>query len=325
MASALRARHDGRVAAPARHAPQWVVLCDAVAQVCHKSLLETRDLTGTPDALTGGMKNGGALAVSLVLIAGGALACVESGSDTPGAGDDVGGGGVAGVGGTSASSAGVGGEGPFGPCAPMSSSADGGPDLHANSSSFNFGDDATREGSVSSVAADRLEVASPGGTHVFNWRGPALDTVFAVGDVVQLERAQGADGLFPAAITTVRSSSATAVVVAGMPWIVMSTEAGATASFRGLPSELPALVYGRVSCCNPRSFDGTLGTRCDYSALDAEQDGTFTAIPLGGTGQIGAWSVTNVQSTYVVAVEHQWYIDATLLGPATPRGLDAGL
>jgi len=273
------------------------------------------------------MKGWGAFTTGC-LIATASYACAENDGATPrlndgiaGLGDGGGSGGASG----SASDLGVGGDGAFERCAEPSPSPNGAADLLANDLEFDFPDHTTREGHVSTVAADHLEVSTPEASYTFRWRGPALTEVFDVGDAVQIAASHTRDGLFPAQISTVRSSRTTAVVVAGAPWMIMSMEAGSTTVLRGLAPELPELVYALASCCNTRSSDGDLTTRCDYSALEANYDGAGTAVPRGGIGELGPWSVTNVRSTYVVNVEHQWDIQVTLLGPGTQEGLDAGL
>lgn len=180
------------------------------------------------------------------------------------------------------------------------------------------------DGYITSVDSDHVELTTPYGAYIFNWRGPGLDSAFAVDEAAEIVIAQARIGLFPPRVSTLRSSSATAVAVAGTPWVVMNTDPGSTATLPGLAPELPELVYGLRSCCSERT---SLGPRneCDYSALVATLDGSSAAIPLGETGLIGPWSVTNLQSTYHVRVELMWHIQVTLLGPTTPSRLDAGL
>ena len=187
-------------------------------------------------------------------------------------------------------------------------------------------DPLTIDGLVSSVGPTRIEVAASGATYALDWLGPGLDGAFAVGDAVQLHSEPNIGTSWGALrLSVLRSSSATAVVLDGAPWRVMSVEPGATATLQA-PPELPELVYGLKSCCALGS-SSHVGPdfQCDYSALEAQLDDDTTAIPLGTTGVIGPWSVTNVRSTYVTFYEHFWEIQVTLLGPATSRTVDGGL
>lgn len=184
----------------------------------------------------------------------------------------------------------------------------------------------SREGQVSHIADDRIEVlGDDGSTYVGGWRGPALGTAFAVGDSVQLTA--GDDYGFGGAVTVsvLRSATATAMMINAAPWRLMATEPGSTAELPR-PSGLPTLVYGVGACCasGGRSHVGE-HFKCDYSALQATFGDDTTAIPLGGTGAVGPWSVTNLHSVYYTAWEHFWAVQVTLLGPATPGAVDGGL
>jgi hypothetical protein len=210
-------------------------------------------------------------------------------------------------------------------CPAPATASDAAPPLMHHELGVDVGGRMTREGHVSSVTADRIDVTTRDGIHAFGWRGPALDTAFGVDDSVHIVATDGFGYGSHARISTLRSSNATAVVVAGSPGISLDVEPGSTATLPDLAPELPDLVYRLVSCCHAEGSLVAFMTRCDYSALEARRDGSSTAVPLGETGTIGAWSVTNLRSSYNVQVEHTWDIQVTLLGPATPRSLDGGL
>jgi hypothetical protein len=253
------------------------------------------------------------------------FACTESEGGTPssnaGAAGSLSSGGS---GGMVADSGGAGGDVGVA-CPAPASEADAAPPLRADELGFDIGGRVEREGHVSSVAADRIDVAASDGTYTFAWRGPALDTAFAADDAVQIVATDGFGFSSHARISTLRSSSATAVVIAGWPMTRLPVEPGSTATLPDLAPELPDLEYRLVSCCSESSSVEGSTTRCDYSALEATHEGSSAAIPLGDTGVIGAWSITNLHSTYVEHGEHVWEIQVTLLGPATPRSLDGGL
>ena len=262
------------------------------------------------------MRLGELLALGYALVAVASVGCTENREQAPRQG--MAGAGGQGVGGSS-------GFGSFEPCtAAPALNFDAG-SLPRGVLGFAAGDglNLRHDGYVSRVAADRVDVTTPGGAYSFAWRGPALDTAFAVDDSVQVLVNTYGYGL---QLSVLRSSNATAAVVDGWDWVVMNKEPGSTATLRGVPSEFPALVYRLVSCCDA-GFRAPWGasTQCDYSGLEASLEGETTEVRLGGTGEIGPWSVTNVQSTYLMDGEHTWSVRVTLLGPATPKSVDGGL
>lgn len=268
------------------------------------------------------MNHRGGLAARYAVLTATLFACAESNGGTPAAVGGAAGGVEEGGSGGFVPQGGRGNVG--GACPGPASASDAGPPLSPADLGFFSADWTTREGHLSSVAADRIDITTPDGTHSFGWRGPALDAEFAVGDSVQLEATDGFGYGSRAYISTLRSSSATAVVVAGSPMWLLGVQQGSKVTVPDLAPELPELVYRLVSCCH---HDGLFGitVRCDYSALEATLGGSSTAIPLGETGLIGPWSVTNLRSEFVNSLESAWDIQVTLLGPATPRSLDGGL
>jgi len=186
----------------------------------------------------------------------------------------------------------------------------------------------TLEGRVSSVAADRMEIETPAGPLTFFWSGPALDTAFASDEVIQLEVGFAAYALAPPQISVVRSARATAATVDGGPFIGMGWKPGSKAVLQGLEAVFPKLEYEVVSCCSTGTRSSGFNEddfRCDFSALEAQLDGSSTDIALGSTGVVGPWSVSNVTSSFSYASESIWRIQVTMLGPATPRGVDGGI
>ncbi len=173
----------------------------------------------------------------------------------------------------------------------------------------------------------QTELALAQGQTTFHWRGPALDSVFAVDDEVDVDvsslpYAFGA----PPTVTTVRSSRATAVTVRGGAYTYLRWQPGSTMTVHGLEPALPALRYGVVSCCAERpSAPHANDYTCDYSDLTAELDGSSARIAASETGTVGPWSISNSISRYFKLSESYWYVEVSLLGPATPGSADGGL
>lgn len=184
----------------------------------------------------------------------------------------------------------------------------------------------TVDGQVSDLAADRMVITTPEDTLTFFWMGPSLDAAFTIGDAVQVVAEDTNLGAFGAQwLSSVRSGDATAAVLDAIPMTVMGKSPGSTRSLALSPS-FPELVYGVKSCCftatgtssNPYYYS------CDYSLLDATFEGTSVPVALGATGLLGPWSVTNIRSRYTEQIESTWSLAVSLLGPATPRAVDAG-
>jgi hypothetical protein len=186
----------------------------------------------------------------------------------------------------------------------------------------------TLEGRVSSVVADQMEITTPEGTSTFGWQGPALDTAFAVDELVQIDVAFGPQPLGPPKVSIVRSARATAVTVDGSTYGGFGKESDAsTTTALGLGRTLPRLAYSTVSCCATSrvNWSNRDDYTCDASALQAHFEGSSSAIARGTTGVVGPWSVTNILSSFTHSDETYASIEVTLLGPGTPRGADAGI
>jgi hypothetical protein len=270
----------------------------------------------------------GRLTECCAIVAAASVACTGCNTDSTRVEDDVTSAGDSGSGG----SGGSGGEGEmpnFEQCPTPSGAAESSATPNGNLGCLGGGERGTHEGRVSAVSADRVDVTTSEGTYTFAWSGPALDTAFAIDDVVQLVGPISYGyGLFSHIDRSeLRSARATAIVMAGVAVVSMGLEPGSSQTLDDVPPLAPELVYRLVSCCN-RSIDPSV--QCDYSALEARLDGQSVAIAHATTGEIGPWSITNLRSLYldslvVVSYESTWDLQVTLLGPPTPPSADGGL
>lgn len=170
-------------------------------------------------------------------------------------------------------------------------------------------------GTVTMVAATRLEVTAGTETTAFAWDGPTLAGVFAVGDDVQV--VGNPSGVYGrGGWSIVRSARATAAVLDMDQWTVLGTAPGSTAN-PNPPADFPTLVYALDFCCRNPGF--MTSTVCSFASLEVSYAGTSVPIPPQSSATLGPWSITSFYSLYTASSEYVWQVRATLLGPATAR------
>lgn len=173
---------------------------------------------------------------------------------------------------------------------------------------------------IALVQPSMLQVTFGADAITFRWTGPDLTSAFSVGDAVEIDGPIRITGFGGGGWSFVRSARATAAVLASDAWTTLGTTAGSTA-VPPLPADFPALVYA-LSCCGSLA-PGVMV--CSYDSLAAVYAGASAPIPLGTTGVVGPWAITNVASEYFISNEYSWQMNVTLLGPATMTGIDDAL
>jgi hypothetical protein len=163
------------------------------------------------------------------------------------------------------------------------------------------------DGTVESVVADTLTVATGADSIDFVWQGAPLSELFAVGDSVHLvARSPQISALGYQLLSAVSSEAVTVSTLDANAWTVLPTGAGAQVLLA--VEGLPKLTYGLRSCCAQGS-----ALFCDYSELTVALEEGDVSVPRGEAVTVGDWSVGNWSSSYAQNGERVWSLRATFV------------